>query len=161
MKLFNCFLIPLIITTITGCSAIDKTNKDLPALIPMESQYNSKIIRMDDGYVKQAIHDYLKYKNSPLFSQYNFTRIDLNNDGLKDAIAYIETPYGYWCNKNGCTILIMKALKEGFSIVGNIRSVRPPFKIEKNRTNGWNDIKMSNARLRFDERQYIIDDKIF
>ncbi len=126
MKLFNCFLIPLIITTITGCSAIDKTNKDLPALIPMESQYNSKIIRMDDGYVKQAIHDYLKYKNSPLFSQYNFTRIDLNNDGLKDAIAYIETPYGYWCNKNGCTILIMKAREPPWAYAHGVTPAQAP-----------------------------------
>ncbi len=149
---------------LSGCSAPDMANNKHTPLLPLNNE--QIVISMDDGYVKQAISEYFKYKKAPLFSQYNFIRKDLNNDGLEDAIVYINTPYGYWCNAHGCTVLIMKAHNQGLSIVGEIKSVRQPFSIEKSRTNGWNDIsfyisgrkeKAYTARLSFNGSQYTMD----
>jgi len=139
MTLKNHLIIALT-TLLLGCSEPNKISSVPLPLLPLNSP--NKIVRMDDGYVKQAIKDFLRHQNAPLFSQYDFTRVDLNNDGLEDAIIYINTPYGYWCNDNGCTVLIMKAHNKGFSVVGNIKSVRKPFSVEISKTNGWNDIKI-------------------
>ena len=140
---FKNHITPLLFTIFTvalsGCigSPSDPADNNAP-LLPLSAQQS--VVFLDDGSVKDAMRDYLAYKKAPLFSQYDFTRQDLNHDGMSDAIVYIKTPYGQWCDIHGCTLLILKALPQGFSILGHIPSVRPPFYVSTRQTAGWQDI---------------------
>ena len=127
------------ITLLSGCSGKQSTKNDT-IMTPMGEQ--ELAVRYDDGYLKSAMQDYLEYRKAPLFSQYDFTKKDLNNDGIMDGLVYMKTPYGRWCNTAGCTLLIFKGHPEGFSVVGNITSVRPPFDISSEETRGWKNIKV-------------------
>ncbi len=128
----------LIITALTGCS--QPAPKKSTIMTPMGEQQTG--VRYDDGYLKNAMHEYLQYHNAPLFSQYDFTKKDLNEDGILDGLVYMKTPYGRWCDHSGCTLLILKGHTQGFSIVGDIRPIRPPFNITNQETNGWKNIKV-------------------
>lgn len=127
------------IALLGGCSG-KQNAKNETIMTPMGEQ--TLTVRYDDGYLKSAMQDYLEYHKAPLFSQYDFTKKDLDNDGIMDGLVYMKTPYGRWCNTAGCTLLIFKGHPEGFSVVGEITSVRPPFDISSEETQGWKNIKV-------------------
>jgi len=127
------------ITLLSGCGGKNSAENDT-IMTPMGEQEIA--VRYDDGYLKSAMQDYLQYRKAPLFSQYDFTKKDLNDDGIMDSLVYMKTPYGRWCNSSGCTLLIFKGHPEGFSVVGDIASVRPPFDISSEETHGWKNIKV-------------------
>ncbi len=147
---------------LSSCNAhTHSTQTKSSPLLPLAQ--HDKTVRLDDGHVKEAMRDYLAYKNAPPYSQYDFMKKDLNNDGLHDAIVYFKTPYGQWCDMHGCTLLILRGYPDGFSVLGEIESVRPPFHISKSKTAGWQDIgvyvsgKQESAHmalLSFDGKQY-------
>ncbi len=122
---------------------------------------------LDDGYVKRAMSDYLRFKKAPPFSQYDFVRVDLNHDGRLDALVHLTAPYGRWCEARGCSLLVFEAESDGFSLAGQINPVRAPVFIEKEPHSfdetDWKSIvvrvsgtshKAKNVRLFFDENGY-------
>lgn len=152
------------LSLLSGCNThIEKTAKKNAGLLPLAG--HDQAIRLDDGYVKESMREYLAYKKAPSYSQYDFMKKDLNNDGLQDAIIYFKTPYGQWCDVHGCTLLILRGHPDGFSVLGEIQSIRPPFHISKSKTSGWQDIgvyvsgKSESAHmalLSYDGKQYIM-----
>ena len=53
---------------------------------------------------------------------------------------HLDAPYGQWCTMNGCTVLVFHAQDTGFTLAGEIPSVRPPFYASQTLTNGWHDL---------------------
>ena len=90
--------------------------------------------------LQNAIEDYLKGSGAPVASRYSFARHDLDGDGFKDALVYMKNPYGFWCEDHGCTLLVMKAEKDGFSMVSHIRPLRNPLYINGVSESGWRDL---------------------
>ena len=116
-----------------------------------------------DALVAAAVSDFLKSTSAPAASSYEFSRIDLDDDGRRDALVLFKTPYGYWCGMHGCTLLVMKAHNDRFTLVNGIQPIREPVYISEDRTNGWKDMvvrvsgrwkEAKDVALRFDGRAY-------
>ena len=143
-----------------GCASQD-SEYSMASLLPMlEPAARSDL---DDGYVISAIQDYLTHKNAPSFTRYDFTRIDLDQDGWRDALVHLSAPYGQWCDTNGCTVVVFHAKENGFTLAGEIESVRTPFYASTTTTEGWHDLvvrvsgreeKAKDVVLRYDGEQY-------
>lgn len=116
-----------------------------------------------DEYLKVVIRDFLEESGAPLSSGFDFKRVDLNDDNLRDALVMMERPYGYWCGLNGCTMLVMKAGSNSFSIVSSAQPVRAPVYVSDTKTQGWRDIIVhvsgrneprKDVALQFDGQKY-------
>ena len=124
---------------------------------------SEKRVDLDDQYVIRAIDDYLAAKNGVSFSEYDFMRVDLDQDGWLDALVHLTAPYGRWCNMQGCSVLVFHAQETGFRLAGEIHPVRTPFYVGNSVTNGWRDLvvrvsggveRARNVALRYDGRRY-------
>ena len=123
--------------SLAACSGAEQeTPPNISKLTPMPELSTGP----DDSLLAPAMMKTVKSLSAPLNSAYDFRRIDLNNDGLKDAVVLMKSPYGYWCEANGCTMMIMKASANGFNYVGKIHPVRSPVYMASTKNNGWNDI---------------------
>lgn len=129
----------------------------------------NRIIDPPDTALAPSMRDVLKRQNQPLSTTYDFHRYDLDNDGRRDALVLIKTPFGYWCNLNGCPLLVMKANNTGFNLVSVTKPVRAPLTISTNKTKGWNDLivrvsgrenRLKDVALKFDGNAYPINPEI-
>ena len=125
----------LTIGFLSACSSISQESSKQPVEAPRPS-----VVDPSDAVLKQSIRAFLEKTEAPKASRYKFVRHDLNRDGRRDALVLFETPYGYWCGKHGCTLMIMKASNTSFSIVNSIQPLREPLYISGVRTNGWHNI---------------------
>ena len=114
-------------------------------------------------HMEQAISRTLQQFGAPAFAKYQYYRYDLDNDGRRDAIVLLQNPYKYWCNKHGCTLLVMKASDNDFTLVSKSIPIRAPFYISNNKSYGWNDLiirvsgrwkKTKNVAMQFDGHRY-------
>lgn len=121
------------------------------------------VIDPSDMVLKQSVLEIMKETGGPLNSNYTFQRTDLNNDGRRDAIVLFRTPYGFWCGTHGCTMFVMQAHNESFSLVSAIQTVRPPVHVSEVETNGWKNlilrvsgrsIKAKDVAMKFDGTGY-------
>lgn len=146
--------------TLGGCGGTDQQSSP-PSLLPISAiaRHNN----LDDGYVKSAMAEYIEFSEAPRFSRYDFTRVDLNDDGLMDALVHMKAPYGHWCNPNGCTVIVLLAHHTSFQIAGNISPVRAPLYLANTKTHGLRDIithhsggigNARNIKLEYDGRTY-------
>ncbi|MGQ0527053.1 MAG: hypothetical protein ACT4OY_03345 [Alphaproteobacteria bacterium] len=89
----------------------------------------------DEPQMRAAVQRWLAQENAPSSSVYKFVREDLNGDGHKDALVLCDNPYGYWCDFNGCVMLILKAGGDDFSVVNKVKTLGGPLYItEKNKS---------------------------
>ncbi|PCJ02829.1 MAG: hypothetical protein COB14_01025 [Alphaproteobacteria bacterium] len=153
------YLLAVTSTFLSGCGANKHQQTSLLPLIIKPTER----VALDNRYVIAAVQDYLKQKHAPPFSQYDFMRVDLDKDGWQDALIYITTPYGKWCDINGCTLLVLQAKEDKFIPAGEIFSLRSPFYISDTLSEGWRNIivrvsgrteKAKNVVLRFDGTEY-------
>jgi len=124
---------------------------------------SAKVIDPTNEDLKVAMMAFLKKTGAPVSSTYNFVRFDLNGDKRREAIAIVNSPYGYWCGTHGCTMLIMKAHDNKFTLVNSIQPVREPIYISRTKTKGWNNLivrisgrwdETKNVLLRYDGSKY-------
>ena len=94
----------------------------------------------EDHVLNAAMQDYLKQIKAPLSSRYDFTRIDLDDDGRRDALVMLKGPHHYWCNMDGCNMLVMKAGNDYFNIASAIFPVRGPLYVTDHVSEGWRDM---------------------
>ena len=148
MKTVHIFLCLVLTGTLllTGCSGKDNAPKktlnltSLPGL-PVDPS---------DLVMRQSIQSTLGELQAPAFSTYEHRRIDLDNDGRRDALVLFKTPYGFWCGKHGCAMLVMKASDTDFKLVNVIQPIRPPLYIGENETYGWKTL-VARVSGRWDE----------
>jgi hypothetical protein len=67
---------------------------------------------------------------------YSSALVDLNGDGLKEVIVYVDS----LCGSGGCNLFVLESKKNGFDVVGALTITRPPIRVLKSRTNGWRDL---------------------
>lgn len=128
----------------------------LPGLTPVHDP--------DDGVFMDSVATFLTQTGAPPNSQYEFTRIDLDNDGRREGLILLQSPHQQWCMEYGCTMYIFRAHDEGFSYLSEVSPVRGPLIVTPQQTNGWRDIvayvagrestRPRNVALQFDGRQY-------
>jgi putative lipoprotein len=125
-------------------------------------------VRADPGdeVLRAAVKSFLAESGAPAASTYTFRRFDLDSDGRRDALVIFGTPYGYWCGLYGCTMLVMKAEDEDFTLVSTVQTVREPLFVSDITTNGWKNIivhisgrweKTKDVALQFDGKSYPVN----
>lgn len=124
-----------------GCASTPKEEKG--PLTPMISMDEDKT--PDNDILMAAVKDYVELKAGPANTRYEFTRLDLNNDGKQDALVLLKTPYSHWCGVTGCRMLVLEAKNGAFSLLSEVEMVRGPLLVTESAHSGWKDIV-----LRFD-----------
>lgn len=157
------FLLLLLSFALAACGT-PQYRQPADPLLPMPEGYYGVVEDPDERLLMAAVEDYLKHKGAPLFTRYEFSRIDLDNDTRRDAIVLMKTPNQYWCSFNGCRLAVFKAHNEGFELISEIEPVRGPLLVTEEETNGWRDIvvrisgrthwEAKNVALKFDGRSY-------
>lgn len=122
------------------------------------------IIDPDSNLFMAAVQDYLASRGAPANSRYEFTRIDLDQDGRRDGIVIMKSPHQYWCSMEGCAMVVFKAANDSFSLVSQVSPVRGPLVVSASETNGWRDMLLRvsgrswepsrNVILRYDGHGY-------
>ena len=119
-----------------------------------------------DEVLIEALQKFIKNGGAPAATGYQYVRVDLNDDGLRDALMLLNRPYGYWCGTHGCTMLVFKAHSDKFTLVNAIQPVRAPVHISVMKSNGWKNLvmrvsgrwdKAKDVALLFDGKKYPSD----
>lgn len=123
----------------------------------------SEAVDPNDAVLRKAIAGYLNSHEGPPNSQYEYTRVDLNGDGLRDGLVLFNLPHSYWCGWSGCTLAVFEAGDNSFRIVSETSRIRGPLVVGSTQTNGWDDIGVRlsgmesadrNVLLKFDGSSY-------
>ena len=133
-----------------ACSTPQKQHEYSQLLVPLP-----QVKDPSDAYLRAAVKETLKKTGGPVSSSYDFKRHDLNGDGRRDALVFLKTPYGYWCNIYGCTMLVFEAHNDHFTFVNHVQPVREPIFISQDKSNGWQDLIL-RVSGRWDEAKDVI-----
>lgn len=93
-----------------------------------------------DTKLHNSVQAYLAAAQGPKNSQYEYSRVDLNGDGLREGVVLFNLPHSYWCGWSGCTMAIFEAGDDNFTLLSETARIRGPIVIGDSRTNGWGDI---------------------
>lgn len=155
----SCLCLSLGASLASGCASSPIRNPAQTSPSPVAATAEP-----DDQVLNRSIKSYLTRLHAPAWSRYEYTRVDLNRDGQRDALILLKAPYGHWCDDNGCTLLILSAQNGSFTPVGTVHPVRPPLYVSPSTTNSWHDLilrvsgreedKARNVTLRFDGGRY-------
>jgi hypothetical protein len=149
----------------SGGSSAAGHGGDAGMLTPMPGEFGAAPVRdPDNGRLMQVAEAYIAAAHGPANSQYQFTRIDLDGDGRRDALLLLQTPHESWCDFNGCRMAVFRATDTDFKLVAQIGPVRGPLLVANKRTNGWRDIVVrvsgrlnrpaKDVAMRFNGRTY-------
>lgn len=102
-----------------------------------------------DVKLTEAVTNFIQKRSAPTNSEYDFIRVDLNNDGRRDGIVLFKLPHTYWCGWDGCGMVIFKAGSDDFTLLSTVSNVRGPIYVSSESNNGWRDIiiRVSGARM--------------
>jgi hypothetical protein len=103
-----------------------------------------------DSALFEAIAIYVSKKDAPPNSTYDYARVDLNGDGMREGIVLFKLPHTYWCGWDGCGMMIFKANEGSFTPFSAINGVRGPIYVSRTGNQGWRDIiiRLSGTKLR-------------
>lgn len=93
-----------------------------------------------DAKLQAAITRFLEDRKGPANSQYEYTRANLNGDGLREAVVIFNLPHSYWCGWSGCTMAVFQAGDNTFQLTSETTRIRGPIQIADTSTDGWRDI---------------------
>lgn len=133
--------------------------KQCSTLLPMPLAQNDPT----NEQLITAMTEHIKTIGAPAATRYQIARIDLNHDGFREGIIFIDGPYGYWCGAHGCTMKIFHAHPGTFTYLNTIKPVRSPIYVSTLETNGWSNLivrvsgraqSAKNVMLKYNGRNY-------
>jgi hypothetical protein len=77
----------------------------------------------------------------PASYEFDFALVDLNGDGILDAIVLFKGPEN--CGSAGCTLEILRGAKQGFEFMSGSTSSREPIQILAEKYFGWHSFTVS------------------
>jgi hypothetical protein len=80
----------------------------------------------------EAVRGYSGSSSTPSFE---YALVDLNKDGVPDAIVLLTDRE--WCGSGGCTMLILRGTAGGFTSVSKASVSNQPIKVSSEHQNGW------------------------
>ncbi len=143
-----------------ACSLFQSDEREIHSLTPIPAK---KVNDPSDAALTQAIAEFVQTTSSPAATGYDYVRYDLNDDGRRDALVFLKSPYGYWCGTHGCALLVFKAHNKHFSLLNAIQPVRNPVYISTLKSNGWRNLvvrvsgrsnKAKDVAMLFNGKQY-------
>ena len=143
--MLNTLTLMLTIFILSACGSASQSG-----LTPLPDSQDPK-----DSVLFDAITAYVAKQNAPPNSTYDYARIDLNGDGLRDGIALFKLPHTYWCGWDGCGMTIFKAGKKKFTPLSAMSGIRGPIYVnatgnQASKNKNWRDIiiRTSGTNLR-------------
>jgi hypothetical protein len=96
-------------------------------------------------------------KIDPSSYQFKYALVDLNGDGIQDAVVYLTS--NDWCGTGGCAMRILKGTKSGFTYVSGTLRVFLPIKVLTSESHGWKSLVVTLRSgklgvLKFDGMRY-------
>ncbi len=89
-----------------------------------------------DRSVQQAVNQYFKmHRTDPKNTKFSSVNYDLNGDGIKDAIVFLD-----WCSKSGCEMLIFEGKDGGYRFASRVSQVKAPIVISHNQHYLWQSL---------------------
>lgn len=110
----------------------------------------------DNNALMAFVEAYVAGQGAPSNTQFAFSRIDLDRDGLREGLVLFDTPNGYWCNQNGCRLLLMQARNQSFTYMGEIDSIRGPILVSDQTTRGWRDLVVKENSALFEPKTIVL-----
>ncbi len=151
-----------LLAVLVGCAS--QKPAEAPEVLTPLPQDMSTVRDPSDAEFTKTLQAYIKSKKGPAYSQYQFTRIDLDSDGRREGIAMLHTPHHFWCGMNGCSMIVFRAHDDSFTPISEIAPVRGPLTVSETTTNGWRDLVVrvsgrfymdaKNVALRYDGTGY-------
>jgi hypothetical protein len=98
------------------------------------------------------------YRDEPT---YKYALIDLNGDGILDAVALLTD--NRYCGSGGCSMAILRGTSESFLFISSTTITREPIRILQESRHGWKTLsvaisgggaKSGDVILRFDGKHY-------
>jgi hypothetical protein len=104
-------------------------------------------------FLDAAVRSFTKGADAPA---YRYALADLNKDGRPDAIVLLK---GDYCGTGGCTLLVFRAIPNGFKLVSSSTVSSEPIGLLSERSNGWltlvvNSRGSGSVLMRFDGTKY-------
>jgi hypothetical protein len=100
------------------------------------------------------------YKGSPPFS-YKYALVDLNGDGVLDAVVLITDRF--YCGSGGCNMAILRGTGDSFAYVSGSTISREPIRVLTESRHGWKSlsvavagggVKSGDVVMRFNGKRY-------
>src|SRR5437763_667519 len=133
-------------------------------LHPARIEAQSRAPSAAENSLKKYLQEYVREPGSDDFktTKYFDALVDLNGDGIDDAIAHLMG--NGWCGSGGCITLILARDGSSWRIVTKLTITRAPIKVLASSSNGWHDLSVVvrgggilqsyQAQLGFDGRSY-------
>ena len=90
------------------------------------------------------------------YPEYKHVLIDLNNDGVEDALVLLQGRS--WCGSDGCPMLVLQGEGASYRIVSKSSVTREPLRMAESSSNGWRDLIVhsdgSEKLLQFNDHAY-------
>jgi putative lipoprotein len=83
-----------------------------------------------------VVRTWAKKSDSP--PSYQYALVDLNDDGISDAIVLITNRD--FCGSGGCAMLIARGTNTGFRLVSSSTITRTPILVASERRYGWHTL---------------------
>ncbi len=88
--------------------------------------------------LKSSLSGYVQTWSGEKSPSYKMAFIDLNDDGVLEAVVYLMGEN--WCGSGGCTTLILKKSKCSWKVVSKITLTHLPIRALADHHNGWHDL---------------------
>lgn len=109
-----------------------------------------------DSALEAPLAAFIQNQNAPTHSEWDVARVDLNDDGRRDAIIFFKTPHSYWCGWDGCGMLVLRASNNSFIPVTTINNVRGPIYVSSQKTKNWRDIIIRVTGTNFPDKNIVM-----
>lgn len=90
------------------------------------------------------------------YPNYKHVMIDLNNDGVEDALVLLQGRS--WCGSDGCPLLVLQGEGASYRIVSKSSVMPESIRVAESSSNGWRDLIVHSEGveklLQFAERAY-------
>lgn len=84
---------------------------------------------------KDLLSDAIAHYTQQPVPDYKSAFIDLNDDGIKDAIVLLRGME--WCGSGGCTMLAMKGSNDGYELISKSTVTHAPINVCTQHDQGW------------------------
>ena len=110
-----------------------------------------------------AVRSYVEKKGDHELPPFRHALTDLDGDGQADAIVLLLG--GNWCGSGGCSMLVFRAAKEGFTFLSASTITKEPIRVSPEKSAGWRTLIVfstgkGDVLMRFNGTRYPLNPSI-